>query len=43
MSAPEKERLVKEDGRYIIFYDFELEEDERDGGDETPDSGSEPR
>jgi len=27
--APRKERLLKDDGRYIIFYDFEDEGEER--------------
>jgi hypothetical protein len=27
MSEPQKERETKEDGRYIIFYTFEDEED----------------
>ena len=43
MTAPKKEHLVKDDGRYIILYDFEPDEDKRGGGDETPESGSGPR
>ncbi len=28
-APPRKERLLKDDGRYIIFYDFEDEGEER--------------
>lgn len=31
MVAPKKERLEKDDGRYIIFYEFEPEETEEAG------------
>jgi len=35
-SNPKKERLDKDDGRYIIFYSFEDEEDKDYGEDSAP-------
>lgn len=29
-NIPEKERLVKDDGRYIVFYDFKQKTGEKD-------------